>query len=320
MYYSPGRKFNSNWSVIQLLKGFGLIVIRNRIFLFLKITVLCFTVSACVTPRSLQKARVHGLAHHYPVRIADHKKDERVSFQTQVLYNRQRETRFNTGTHSQVDEYGRFVFYPLPDGKTFRADTSLNKYDFTGNNLFWSAPEAELKAYIDFLLSNHSSFFFGGGIGSIGNHYYWGTKFGISFFWEFNSWAFTLENNINIYEKRFDVDYIEGKQDIQFLNRQSKHFYLDPAMLLTLNSRMPEWPLNVFFRIGAGSASLFDLRLDDNNLSHKNSYSLVSLGFYQNIAQRRRINMGFNLYQYSALNNRDNYVFETFIQYDIALE
>ena len=294
-------------------------VIQSKIIIFLKIIILFLLVSSCVTPRSLQKARVQGLAHHYPVRIADHKKDERVSFQTQVLYNRQRETHFNTGTHSKVDEYGRFVFYPLPDGETFRADTSLNKYDFTGNNLFWSTPEAEFKAYIDFLFSNHTSFLFGGGIGSIGNHFYWGTKFGITFFWEFKSWAFTLENNINIYEKKFDVDYIEGTRDIKFLSRQSKHFYLDPAMLVTFNSRMPEWPLDVFFRLGVGSTTLFNLRLDDNNLSFKNTYTLFSLGFYQNIAQRRRVNLGFNLYRYTKKSS-ENYIFETFIQYDIALE
>ncbi len=288
----------------------------------------------CASKPYLQRAEISGLAPHHPIHVVDEKKTNDLIISTQLAYNDQSKLKYNTGTHSKVNNEG--IFVPDTSGDVwFYKDDYTNNYEYRGKNLTWDIPKFEILTNLEYTFSKHFSLLVGGSYGSMNKNNYWAMRLGIDVFWEFRLWALNFDSNIAIQSLNYEIECIL-RDDYRgwFVNSKGTETNFDPSIFITLNSKVSEWPFNVFYRTGGGILKLLDVDLNvDNvdinfdNILYATDYWVFTIGLFKKVSSRLRFDIGLNLYRYSNNNlyrnsdkNDPDYIFDTFIQYEFSLK
>lgn len=307
------------------------------IFEIILIVSILFLHPACTpTVTNLQTVEVSGPTNGYAIPITDHKQAFKPDIRLSVSVNNSQTLDSRLEGHTDVNAEGVFEVEEVPGEIFYLERAGVNVFPFDDDNFLWITPKWQTQVELDLPLSNHFALSGGFSYAAIEGQDFWGYQLGMGIFGEGNSFGWRLDSRLNFQETHFQATLVRAEdipltgdrtRRVMFFDYQKKDSYSNGAFLFTLNSRRPDWPLNLFLNYTLGSQTLFDARTeiilfhlnrDAADFKYTETYHSVALGVYKNIHSGGRFLLGMRITHYTDENSRLT-IPNAFLQYDLTL-
>ncbi len=316
------------------LKGHFLKQIILGAFIF-----IAYLITGCSSSDAyLQSMNVETNPIRHSIRITENRQKNDIIIKPFFSFNNNKTLKTNSEQHTNVNDAGIYEVQKINGQNYFSETGGINTNDFTGENLFWSLPDWQGGADIDFAASNSFALTGGFNLSKINERYLMDENIGIAFFKESESWAWRFDVNLKYTEtaNTYQFALVESKditsgetRKVYLVDDNTKDNFWNFAFLYTINSRRRDWPLNYFFNFGIGWQKFYDLNVDKESLNISGSYSNNDLnynlnylsfaaGIYKNIFDNGRLVLGIRFTKY---NDKEGKLFipDMIVQYDFVL-
>ena len=239
--------------------------------------------------------------------------------------------------HTLVNSDGEFETVEIAPGR-FVEMAGTNTIPFEGNNLRWEQPKYQLG--FDIVVPLTSGLGFTAAVESSQSETFSSLSYGLggNIAIEEKYWGAEIHGMLRAQEFTYSAEIVEVEdkqiagnetRDVFFIQLNSRSLYINRSMSLTLNSKHPDWILQPFGQIEAGSQDLTKIEEDlteplisrINNaegLEKRGGYVSVAGGFYINIDSNQRLLVGMRRKSFNQIENFEPIV-DGFIQFTYTL-
>lgn len=297
--------------------------------------VLSISLQGCI-PRitNLQEIEVNTPPKRDSIRITENKKSADVEVRSFFSINKEKALKTKTPGHTLVNSEGIYEVEGVPDETIFIERAGVNTQPFEGDNFFWHVPEMQFGFDLDFALT--SGFALTGGLSyaNINERDFWSPNFGFALFNELQTWAWRIDMNMKFHQSSFTAEVIKTKErrlrgnetrEVSFLTIQDKDNLSNPTIMLTLNTRKQEWPLNLFVNYTAGRQTFYDVERDFETIfnepavfRYSEPYNTFSAGVFRTFSRNGRLLFGVRITKYTDEKSQLSLP-DAFVQYDFRL-
>ncbi len=183
-------------------------------------------------------------------------------------------------------------YVSLSPDNSLKATSTNNEADPDFN---WKLPTLDLGLDLESTFSRHFLGNIGLNYSSVSGKNLLGGQVGLGYYWNNRTWGWRLDGVVFVQQKHFDIEGLRreyGTSD-RIITDQGTSIFVNSAASLTVNSSVPDWPVNflVTFEVGNNTVYKFDIPPDDA-VPYTTTFSKLALGLYKDIGPRTRIVTG----------------------------
>ena len=329
----------------------------KRIILLL-IQILWLFLAGCKTTEYtlyLQDVRVKGPISQPPVSITDRNQEKPLRIMPHFSFNsNNRALGGQIDGHSLVNANGRYMVdttYGSNNTVSFHERTGSNNLPFLGENLQWDQPSASFGADIDYTFSKHWALSLGADFSSVDGEGLWGYRAGLGLFSESEKSALRIDGGIRWQQLRYQASTVVIKrtlsesstdEEVYFFRDKGKSTPMNIYAAITLNTKNPEWSVNMFLQAAFSRQSLADFKptvvdpvivffpvpiplqpdviVHDQRAEFSSTFIVFTPGVYLNIDQSLRLLLGARInLQTEIKDSSPDTIVLPFLQLDLSM-
>jgi hypothetical protein len=311
------------------------------------IILFAYLLQGCTVKQTvyLQDVRVDGPVNQPPLHLISGDENNILTLSPKIYINTTKQVNGKVDGHSKVNKNGVYQLDTAfgNSGKFILKESGENKYDFTGNNLYWNMPDVLAGMDFDLKLTRVFSFFgsfnyshidqqdlFSGaagfGINSRKPHY--GSRFDFGVMWH------NLNNEISsAVVTTTSPLFGSSEQSVMLYQDHGKASAYNFFANWTLNSINSSLPFDYYFGLGVFGQTIYDYTPSQTDMGDYLSnvlaspepmketavYLMLMLGVYENIGDNNRISCGVRLIKETQIENlsKSTFLFPT-VQWDMS--
>ncbi len=301
--------------------------------------------AGCTTTQQvfLQDVTVKGPMFQPPVNIARGDSAGTFRIMPRLAVYSERSLSGSIDGHSPVGTNGKFNVDTVrnSDGTWTLSDAGGNSYPYTGNNFGWNMPSFEFAVDCQYFMSNKAAFTFGASYAATGDQSQFGASAGLGISSIGRDAAFRIDAGAHLQSMSYEATTLvkttttlfgSTSQEIGIFRDRDSETHLDFYGSLTINSKVEDWPADVFLSVAIARQKLTGFNphttvlegpfvlysFSDARADASATVFSLSPGVSVNLGDSQRIQVGVRYLSWTDIHNGSpSQFFSPFIQFDL---
>ncbi len=259
---------------------------------------------------NLQKIDLRAPSIKNPVKIVEKVDTARLDLNFNFSMNNNNKYQTNLKGHTKVNEKNIYELEPVVGEEHFLEHKNVNIYDFKGKNLTWKIPSLIGSINLDFKSSKLFVVTLGAEYSKYRTKEFYGFNLGLALYHNLENLGLRFDAFVKNQEVFYNLQYIKAEKydnnvrKVFVIKQRKKDNNYNMGYMLSMNTKFPEWFLNIFASYSFGWRTLYDISparvfaikdIVSGKFKLSSYYSSFSVGLYQNDLSFGKVILGYNI-------------------------